>query len=189
MKTRYRELRHYLQTPGRGPQRAEDRQTGPHPDPDEPRHPECIPDRNSKFDGNSDRTRIRGFQSRYGDFKTDSGLEVLYKKMTSTTFLADLPFRYRRAERSGAQQCLRLYRLPRHPGQDSCGDRIRTLRHRLLLRPVGQSEPLCDNLQGIERNMGQVMDIFEDLVANAQGDEEILANYKADLLKNVQTTN
>ena len=30
--------------------------------------------------------------------------------------------------------------------------------------------------------MGQVMDIFEDLVANAQGDEEILANYKACLL-------
>lgn len=87
-------------------------------------------------------------------FKTDSSLEVLYKKMTSTTFLADLPLRYRRAERSGAQQCLRLYRLPRHPGQDSCGDRIRTLRHRLLLRPVGQSEPLCDNLQGIERKHG-----------------------------------
>lgn len=26
-------------------------------------------DRNSKFDGNSDRTRIRGFQPRYGDFQ------------------------------------------------------------------------------------------------------------------------
>ena len=37
--------------------------------------------------------------------------------------------------------------------------------------------------KGLSENMGQVMDIFEDLVANAQGDEEILANYKADLLK------
>ena len=28
--------------------------------------------------------------------------------------------------------------------------------------------------KGLSENMGQVMDIFEDLVANAQGDEEIL---------------
>ena len=88
-------------------------------------------------------------------FKTDSSLEVLYKKndindLFSLTYLFDTGVLNDPALNNAFAYIDYLGTQAR----DSCGDRIRTLRHRLLLRPVGQSEPLCDNLQGIERKHG-----------------------------------
>ena len=117
-------------------------------------------------------------------FKTDSSLEVLYKKndindLFSLTYLFDTgvlndpalnnAFAYidylGTQAKTAAEIASELYDI-------ACYYDLSASQNRCAI-----------TFKGLSENMGQVMDIFEDLVANAQGDEEILANYKADLLK------
>ena len=117
-------------------------------------------------------------------FRTDSGLEVLYKKneindLFSLTYLFDTgtfndpEFNYAfpymellgTTARTAAQIAAECYDI-------ACSYNI----------SAGQSRSYV-TFSGLSEHMGRVMDIFEHLVADAQGNEEVLANYKADILK------
>ena len=172
------------------------KRTGTDPNVQKIAKPELTPivmnrDMQSEFLTEIQNTKVKPIEPVFVDYKrdmeiftTDSGLEVLYKKNTtndlfSMTFLFEtglvddpslnIAFNYMdylgTMAKTAAQIASELYDI-------ACYYNLGTDQNSSYVTFYGLSE-----------NMGTVMEIFEDLVANAQGDEEILANYKADLLK------
>lgn len=115
---------------------------------------------------------------------TDSGLEVLYKKnqtngifsltyLFETGILNDPTINYAfsymdylgTTAKTAAQIASELYGI-------ACDYNLFAGQNRCYV-----------TFSGLDENMEQVMDIFEDLLANVQGNEEILLSYKGDMLK------
>lgn len=117
-------------------------------------------------------------------FKTQSGLEVLYKhndindiatlqflfdegSLTdpALSFATDYVSMLGSESRSAEQIATEMYSL-------ACSNSFRS--------SVGQT---AYSVSGLSENLGKALEIMEDLIANAKGDENVLAELKADMLQ------
>lgn len=117
-------------------------------------------------------------------FKTQEGLEVLYKENT-TNDIASLTYLFENGTENDPALNLAFNYMSYLGTPSMTAEEIASKMYSLAcsfsMRAGTNTSSV--GVSGLSENIPQAMDIVEDLIANAVPDEDILANLKADMLK------
>ena len=124
------------------------------------------------------------FNKDMSTFKAQSGLDVLYKK-NETNDIATLQFVFDEGSISDPALSITSGYISYLGSESRSAEDIALGMYTLACDYSMSVNSSTTSLAvtGLSENIGQALDIFEDLIANAVADEEILAQLKSDLLQ------